>query len=268
MFTTLALAAALVYAPSQTGTLSLTNVRVTNGSQFGPVRTDNKFLPGELFFITFDIENLKANADGRINYDIQMEVTDKSGKTVYKQPPSDQLAQMFLGGSKLPAFAMIALGDEQQPGVYSCKVTVTDKLANASQSLERQIELLPKNFGIVALYMSPDPRGELAVPPTGIVGQSVWLHFGVVGFGRNTQTKQPDVVVTMTIFDEANKPTMPKPEVVKVKAAEEKHFGIPIYYFLPLNRAGKFTVKIEAVDLLANKTSTYTLTLSVVEPPK
>jgi hypothetical protein len=275
MFTSMALLAALSLTPGQqpaqpptAGALTLTNPRITYGSQFGPVRTDPRYLPGDLFFIAFDINNLKTTEEGKAVYSVVMEVIDKTGKAVYQQPPAVQTVFLSLGGNKLPAHAFVILGDQQEPGTYTCRVTVTDTQANASQSLEKQFVLLPKGFGLVGVFTSAEIRGEVPVPPAGVVGQTVWLHFAVVGFNRNDQTKQPNVQVSITVFDESGKPTVAKPAVLDITQAEEKAFGVPLWLPMPLTRTGKFTVKFAAADRLANKSAEYSLPITVTEPPK
>src|SRR5262249_5198436 len=109
MFATLAAAAALGFAPAQTGTLNLTNVRTTYG-ELGAVRMDNRYLPGDLFFVPFDIDGIAVGPDGKVSYAMSMEVTDKSGKVIYRpEKPAESNEYLPLGGSKLPARAYILL---------------------------------------------------------------------------------------------------------------------------------------------------------------
>lgn len=272
MLTAMTLLAALHPVPGQqppAGGLALTNARLTFGSQYGPVRPDARFLPGDLFFLVFDIDNLKVGEDGKVVYNIVMQVTDKTGKPVFQQPPPpDITASLSLGGNKLPAMAFVILATEQEPGAYTCKVIVTDKQANTSQSLERPFEVLPKNFGVIGVYTSLHPNGEVAVPPQGIVGQTIYLHFGVVGFARNANTKQPNTSVMIAVTDEAGRPTTAKPIVLTIDQADEKAPAVMVFQPFPLNRPGKFTVKITVSDRLANKTAEYALTITVTEPAK
>jgi hypothetical protein len=57
MWTTFALVAALSTAPGQADGLKLANVRASYGP-FGVARKDDKVLPGDTFFLEFDIEGL------------------------------------------------------------------------------------------------------------------------------------------------------------------------------------------------------------------
>jgi len=58
--------------------LSATNIRTTYGV-LGPVRRDTRFLPGDDFVLSFDIEGAKVNAAGKVLYLVGMEVTDNQG---------------------------------------------------------------------------------------------------------------------------------------------------------------------------------------------
>src|SRR5947199_10060338 len=105
MWTTLAMTAALAYAPGQGGELALTNPRPTHWL-FGAVRKDAdspKVIAGDAFITSFDIENLKVGEDGQVQYSIAMELANKDGKVVYRQEPQKQEAYNALGGSKVPA---------------------------------------------------------------------------------------------------------------------------------------------------------------------
>src|SRR5207253_753267 len=102
MLTTMTLFAALSLAPAQTGELELTNIRPTYGLM-GPARPDNKLLPGDFFFVSYDIENIKVDGKtGKVLYSMGMECVDSKGKTQYKQEPRDLESVNSLGGSRLP----------------------------------------------------------------------------------------------------------------------------------------------------------------------
>ena len=81
MWATLAMTAALAYAPQQGDGLAVTNVRPTYGL-FGAKRKDAdapKLLPGDAIYLSFDIENLKAGEDGLVQYSVGMELS-RDGK--------------------------------------------------------------------------------------------------------------------------------------------------------------------------------------------
>lgn len=268
MWTTLPLVAALALAPAQApaGALKLSNVRNTYG-ELGGTRAETPLLPGDVLFVGFDIEGITVDPAGKVKYTMAMEVLDKTGKAIFKQDPAEKIDFVPLGGNRLPARAFITVGLDQPPGDYTLKVTVTDVANKATQALERKFQVKPKDFGIVAVYTSVDDRGQLPAPTTGIVGQSVFVQFSLVGFGRDAQKKQPNVSIEMTPLDEAGKPTLPKPSVYNLESGvDPKDAGFSVRFLLPMTRTGKFTVHLKATDKVTGKTATFDLPIAVVPP--
>ena len=258
------LLAALTLA--QAGELTLTDVRTTFG-ELGAKRSDTAFLPGDVMFIAFDIEGISIDKEGKVSYSMGMEAVDDKGKPFFRQEPVKKVDFVPLGGGKLPARAFIRIGLDQPPGQCKLKVNVTDNISKKTQSLERDFEVKPKQFGIVAVYTSVDERGQIAAPTTGVAGQSVFLQFGVVGFERGGEKKQPDVVVEMMPYDESGKPTMETPGSFELNTGvDEKDPGFSIRFLLPMTRVGNFTVRLKATDKISKKTATFELPIRVVSP--
>lgn len=265
MWTTLPLVAALALTPAQPlPGLNLTNPRNTYG-ELGGTRPEGPLLPGDFLFVGFDIENITIDPAGQVKYTMAMEVTDKAGKSWYKQEPTEKTDFAPLGGAKLPARAYVSVGLDQPAGEYNLRVTVVDQATKATKTLDKKFTVLPKEFGIVAVYPSVDAKGEFAAPTTGIVGQSVFVQFSVVGFSRDPAKKQPNVSFEMVPLDEAGKPTIQKPSVLAVDSGvDEKDPGFSVRFLLPMTRPGKFTVRLRATDKVTNKTYTYDLPIAVV----
>src|SRR5262245_21265261 len=140
MLTSLAFVAAMTLAPGQGG-LTLSGARVTFG-ELGAVRPDAKFLPGDIFFVAFDIDGIKVDDTGRVKYSMGMEVVNKENTAIFKQQPMEREDFLPLGGTKLPARAFITVGLDQAPGIYTCKVTVVDRASKAQQTIETKFEVL------------------------------------------------------------------------------------------------------------------------------
>ena len=130
MLTTLAFVATLGLTPAQGGKLEISNVRPTYGV-LGAARPDTKFLPGDTFFLAFDIDNVKVADDGRVQYGMTMEVTDAKSKVWFKEDKEQEKLQAvnYLGGTRLPAFANVDIGLNMPPGEYTLKVNVTTSKA-------------------------------------------------------------------------------------------------------------------------------------------
>src|SRR5262245_2172207 len=267
MFPTLALAAALSLAPAQNAALNIGNARFTFGGALGATRSDNRFLPGDLFVMAFDIENLSVDAEGKVQYEIAMDITDAKGKSAYSTKDV-QGAYLALGGTKLPSSAFAPLTPEYYPpGTYSCRISVTDQANKASKELVKQFEVLPAAFGIVYVVASSDQQAVLHSPLGGSVGQLMWLHLNVVQFGRDDKTKLPDVTIEVKIL-EAGKPVTQKAKTWQYTKVPRSVAEIDHHIVVPFNRAGQFVVEIKADCNVTKKTSTIRVPLTVTPAPR
>lgn len=266
MLGTLLLATAVSLAPDQGGQLKLTNVRTTYG-YLGPIREDAKILAGDELFVAFDVEGLQQSDDGTVLYSQGFELLNSKGGTEYKQDPVPLQGTASLGGNRIPDFIAAEVGTETPPGKYTFKATVTDRRANTTQTLTREFEVLPKDFGLVRLKLTTVSNAPLPAPPVGVPGQSLLVNCAVLGFARNKdKDDQPDVVVTVTVRDEQGKPTLAKPLSDEANKDVPKNLvGIQIGLPVQLNRPGKYTVEIEANDKVANKKSKLSFPLVVME---
>jgi hypothetical protein len=267
MWTTLAMTAALAYAPAAEGGLSLTNVRPTYGL-FGATRKDAddlKLLAGDVIFIGFDIEGLKVAPDGEVQYSMSMEVTNnKDNKVLFKREPEELKAINVLGTSRVPAFAATDIGTDTPPGEYTLTATVTDRAGKANKKIAKKFEVLPKAFGLVRVHLTYT-QTTLPAPWQGVVGQSLFVNCAAIHFQRD-KDKQPNVVVEMNILDDKGTATLPKPQTVEFnKDIDPKLIGLPVNLLVELNRPGKFTIELQATDKLANKTYKVSLPLQVQE---
>jgi hypothetical protein len=265
MGTALALLAVLGLPAAEAGDLRLNNARSTY-CVLGPTRAADKVLPGDKYVLSFDIEGITIDDEGKARYSVGFDVADASGKVLFKQEPKEQTAQASLGGNSLPASAQLDVGLQAKPGEYNLKVTVTDLATKKTAELTRKAEVLEKGFGMVRLTTSSDQDGRMPVSVPGC-GEWLFVHCGIVGFTRNDASKQPDVTLSMVIKDEQGKPTTAKPVTVVVnKDVPEAAPALPLRQLLVLNRAGKFTVELTATDRFANKTATLSFPLTVASP--
>ena len=101
---------------------------------------------------------------------------------------------------------------------------------------------------------------SLALPRTSPVcalGESLYVGFSTVAFARNGKTKQPDIKVSLRVLDEKGKPTMPQPLSGRAnKGIPENLKFLPMQFGITMNRPGRFTVELTAVDQISGKSST------------
>jgi hypothetical protein len=268
MSLTIALAAALAIAPGRTSELALSNVRLTY-RDFGSTRADARYLPGDVFFLSFDMDGLKINDDGEVGYSMGMDMLDKVGKAVFSAPPGQSRVQLPLGGTKLPGNVYIPISQDMPPGTYTCKVTIADASApKVTKIIEQKFEVLPKDFGLVALYVARDEKGMFASGMSGVAGQTVYVHFGLANFGRDA-AKKPDAAVELRVFDASGQVTTKKPIVgVVPRELPERDQFVPCVFPLALSRDGAFKVEIRAADKVTGKTTTLTFPITVYPASK
>ncbi|MGH7174151.1 MAG: hypothetical protein ACRELG_28110 [Gemmataceae bacterium] len=261
MWTTLALLSALSVTPGQND-LSLTHPRATLGL-LGPPRSTKTISPGDILYLCFDIEGISVDEQGTVRYSTALEVSDASGKLLFKRAPEKAEAKMSLGGNRVPAYAQISVGLETPPGEYSCKITVKDLVSGKQTSLMRSAKVVAKDFALVRTAVSVDLDGEYPVIVFAC-GQGIWVHSSVVGFARDRVSKQPHVVFTLRALDERGKPIYDKPMTNAVKKdVPEKAPDVPMAFPLSLNRPGKFTVELVASDEISGKKAKISFPITV-----
>jgi len=269
MLTTLTLLAAMSVPGQGTG-LTLTNPRITYG-ELGSPRPDTKLLPGDIFFLSFDIDGIKVSDSGRVKYGMAMEVTDSAGKSIFKQMPVERDDFLPLGGTRLPARAFVSVGVDQPVGIYTCKVTVTDlsvKDAVVTKTLEQKFEVMPRAFGIVQVYTASDLEGKIPAPLVGVAGQAMFVHFAVIDFQRDPTSKQPNITIEMVVYDKDRQPTLAKSTLKNIPdeadgKVDEKAVGVPMRFLVPMNREGGFLIELKATDNVSKKTTKVYLPLRV-----
>jgi hypothetical protein len=265
MLATLAFLSALSALPAQEGQLRLTNERPTYGIMGAP-RTNDKYLPGDVYFLTYDIENLKVDENGKVVYTMSMELLDSKGKSQFKSEPQKLEMTSSLGGARVPAFAHAVLGTDTAKGEYTLHLTVEDRATQKKAELTKKFDVIEKEFGLVRLNTSYDGQGALPAPAVAVAGQSLWVNFAATAFDRDKKTKQPDITVEMRVLDENGKPTVEKPFPGAVSDNVPESWSlIPMQFLLTLNRPGKFTVELKATDKLAKKNSTLKFPVTVLD---
>jgi hypothetical protein len=276
MWATLTLMSALSLAPNQAGgDLELSNARVTYG-RLGPTRKDTKFLPGDVYFVTFDTDGLQFDKKGVAQYSMKMELFDPNGKSKFKSLEQDKELFTIQGGGRVTLDAYAAVQTDTPAGVYTLELTVTDRGSKKTGKLSRKFEVAEKGFGLVRVncaYDAGGPNGPVFPSPgLGCVGQVLFLHFAVAGFDRDPKTKQPKLQLEVRMLDEGGKATLPEPASETLPKADdmvpEQLSVLPLNFPLALTKAGKYTVELKATDLVSKKTATVTYPLQVVDPPK
>jgi hypothetical protein len=278
MWATLALATALALVPAQAGKITIKNDRLTFGV-YGQKRPDNKVLPGELVVISYEIHGLKADASGKVQYAAGFELS-KAGakKPEVKVDLQNRPAVLNLGGGVLATESVAAFGLDTSPGKYTIKLNVKDVGTGATATVTKEIEVV-KKFGFVrsrftAPFIIPVRSAEEdpfpPAPPVVVPGQSLWLHYALVGFEFDKKTNSPDVKIEVKIEDDAGKPTTAKSASASVKPNIKKEAAIINFQPIPLElyKPGTYKVKLIAKCNVSGATAERVFDLKVLEPLK
>lgn len=266
MLSSLLLCGLLGVGAGEGGKLEITNPRPTFG-HLGAVRPKGKgIIPGDVAHFAFDVNNLKHDDKGQASYSIAIEVRDGNGDLFYKQAPLNAVAQNFFGGTSLPCSAHLEIPLTAKPGTYSWKVTIHDRLADQSATLNGKGDVVSPEFGLVRVGTYADAEGKVPVPPVGVVGSTLYVNFAAINFAR-TKDKQPDLKVEMKILDDSGKATFARPITGHVKSdIPESLKIIPLQYGVTLNRPGRFTVQLNASCELCGKSTTVSIPVRILPP--
>ena len=246
---------ALVLTAAGDEKLEIVNHRPTYG-YLGAPRPKTGTLPGDTAHFTFEIKNLKQDENGKASYSIAIEVRDSDGKVLYEQKPYNTVAQNFLGGALLPCSAMVEIPLDAKPGEVAWKISVQDRTTKQTATIAGKGMIRTPEFGIVQVGLFADADTRVPMSAVGVVGNSAYLQFSTVGFGRKKETKQPDLVVSMRILDEQGKPTTKNPITAKIDAdIPVDVLRLPVHFGVTFNRAGRFTIELNAEDRVSGKTA-------------
>lgn len=246
----------LSLAGGQDNALEITNPRATYGYLGASRPKLAGILPGDTAHFTFEIKNLKLDAEGKAAYSIGIEIRDADGKLFYEQKPYNAVAKNFLGGNSLPCSAHVEVPLDAKPGEVEWKVTIKDRTTMKSATLVGKGKILPANFGIVRVGLFADVDTHAPMSAVAVVGDAVYLQFSTVGFSRDKASKQPNVQLSLRVLDEQGKPTMSKAITGKVYAGvDPKDRVLTSQFGLTLNRAGRYTIELTAVDQASGQQS-------------
>jgi hypothetical protein len=244
--------------PGASSALELKNMRACYGPM-GVTRTDRSLLPGDMIFMTFDIEDLAIDPKtGKASYVTILELLDSQDKVVFKkETPNEVIPQ--LGGNRIPGDLHLIMGPKQTPGKYAVKLTVHDKFGNSAKAFRYNFDLLPPAFGMIAV----------TAPAIGFPGQLYVPGFALVNFTLDKKD-MPDAKVTIRILDQAGSPVAPQVEMLFPRDLPEKtdlakENFLPLTYPVYLNRVGRFNMEIIANDKLGNRKAALSFPFTVID---
>src|SRR5262249_9063210 len=147
-----------------------------------------------------------------------------AARAEHTQAPEDREAAMTFGGDRVPMHAIGTIGTDTAPGQYVMKVTLADKVGKGKVEEGRAFDVPAAALGFGQVGLSYNE--EQPAPPVAVPGQTLFLHYGLVGFARDKKTGQPNLVLEIRVLDAKGKPTTARPFGGKVKEVKKgfEHF--------------------------------------------
>jgi hypothetical protein len=258
MWKVVSLAVALVWlVPSVSVAVEIKNVRAAYGVA-GAVRAEHKFQPGDFICLVFDIAGLKVDEKKfQVRYEISGDFMDSRGSIQHKESPQEGF--LGLGGNSMPGVVVFPIPPKQAPGKYHVKLAVTDRNAKQSTTFNFPLTVVAPEFGIVAVV----------APAAVFPGAPYEAIFHFVNMGLDSK-KKPKVEMSYGVLDEAGKAVVPAaklsfPESLPPDTDLQKDNFVPQKFPIYCNRAGRFTIAIDAHDKIADKRVQLRIPLTVVD---
>jgi hypothetical protein len=238
--------------PNLASAVDIKNVRPCWGP-FGATRYKAECLPGDIFFITYDIDNLAIDKETKkVSYTTKLELFEgdkdaaEKGKPIFSNTTPNE-AIPALGGGRMPGDLHVTMPMNQKAGKYTIKLTIQDKIGKDGKAFHYTFDVLPADFGFI----------QVLAPTVGFPGQHHVPVFSLVNLKLDGKTGQPDGMLTIRILDE-NKKEVTEPASMKFPDSLPKGTDlgkaniVQLNYPILLNRPGRYTIEIIATDKLAN----------------
>ena len=93
----------------------------------------------------------------------------------------------------------------------------------------------------------------------------MWVNFSTVGIKRDDRG-QPNLAVALRVLDDTGRPTLAQPLAGEVREkVPDRALAVPMQFLLDLNRPGKFTLELKAMDKSSGDSATISLPLNVLK---
>lgn len=249
---------AVCFAPASSYGVDIKNIRPCYGP-LGATRYEAKCLPGDVLFMTYDLEGLAVDkTTGKASYVTILELIDSDQKVLFKkETPNDVMPQ--LGGTRMPGDLHVIMAPKQAPGKYFIKLTVHDKLGKDAKAFKYDFVVMPETFGIVGV----------SAPAIGFPGQHYVTGFGLVNLALD-KMNQPKANVSIRILDAAGAAVttpvqMVFPQDLPMDTDLSKGNFVPLTFPIYLNRVGRFTVEVIATDVAGNRKAELRYPMTVID---
>lgn len=232
-----------------------------------PVDSNFAFLPGDMAFFSFQVEDYKVGPNGKVLLTGHMQVFDPTGTPV--DPRDEQVIGTSLSDEdkdwKPKLRLQIQLPPIARPGTWHVKYDVIDQQTRLSASAELPFEVGGKGVEAataltirnLAFYRAQDEEMPLKVAAYR-AGDLLWVRFDVVGYKRGEQNAI-DVSYDVAVFDPDGKQIFSQEDAATEKSqAFYPQPWVPGQFNLtlqPTMHPGAYTLVITARDGMGHQTA-------------
>ena len=267
--TFLAISGMMLAASSARAELKVSDIQaIYAGSGFIRKTLDYQPKYDQIYF-RFRAEGVQVDLKGYLNLRVVSTLSDASGKVLLTEtssPPFSWIGTASKDPICVALFASVNLDGQLQPGQYWVTVTINDRLASKKVTFKRQIKIDSLQFSILepGLFENNpehDPNRQL-LRESPLAGEPLYFSAYVRELGC-TQEKC-DFLVKYLILDTHGKE-------LSLFHGEKEFRGIqrfgryeaaePLYITWPtgIPEPGDYTIRLQATDRIANKTTTLDL---------
>lgn len=248
--------------------LEIRNFHLVYG-QFGPVRPDAAFYPGERLGCRYDLHGCAADEQGRSEVEVTIQLIDAKGKVraAFSNVVKSQSWKNSKGFARVWSFHLFA--DDCRPGKYQFELSIEDKLSQREAKLSQEVVVEPLELAVVSPRFYHDARHECPAPLSGLVDQTIHASFDIVGEDRS-QGKVLLVHSFEILDDERNNILLDsKPQEAQLDDPEfirDRSRRPVIRAAFPLRKAGRYTLRLTVFDQNAGAKAQLELPLEVLDP--
>lgn len=236
---------------------------------FGPVRDDASYYPGERLCCRYDVHGCSENEAGRMELEVTCQLTDANGKV--RSAFSNTIKAESWKNS--PGFARVrsfeAFAGDCRPGRYQFELLVEDKLGGQEARLAHEVTIKPVALALVSPRFFYDARRQCPAPLSGLIEQTLYLDVDVIGEDR-TQGKAA-LAYSLELLDASGSNVLRNvaPQEAQIDDAafiQDRNRRPVIHWTLPLKQAGRYTLRLTLVDQMAGNQARLELPLEVLDP--
>lgn len=213
----------------------------------------------------FTVEGLDLNERNHMELDLSMSLISKRGKTVLSRSIPIK-GKPALRGNSVWSVAVLRLTAGLEQGDYTFKIEVEDRQSREAASAEKSVTLIKPQLAFQTVQFFYDAKYTVPSSARFSLGQS--LHFRAKIVGLEDLKGMYKVIQSFSIADAKTKKVIHRHS----SPPQSKNLGKPGAFWSVFGhtgmftRPGKFLLRIQLTDQIADKMVTAELPFEILQP--